>query len=296
MSEDKKWVVYCHTSKTTGKKYVGITSNRPKKRWDCGRGYITQIKFYSDIEKYGWKDFTHEIIESGLTEQEAKDMEVDLISKLNLIENGYNVLEGGDNRKGIYPEYQKVLLKKRLTGGTNPRAIAVYFGKEKFGTKEELAKYLNTTPATLTKWLKGKGRIPQEVLDKGIGYSPERLLFSTHKDGIVVCEGNEFENIRKCALFYNITYSTMYQWLKGINPMPPEWKEKGLSLTSKWEKVGGNKRRVRCVTTNKIFESIKKASLFYNIASPCHIKEVCDGVRKSAGKSDDGTPLAWERC
>lgn len=41
MNEEKKlkWCVYIHTS-PSGKKYIGITSQNPQKRWQNGKGYL----------------------------------------------------------------------------------------------------------------------------------------------------------------------------------------------------------------------------------------------------------------
>ncbi len=52
-------------------------------------------------------------------------------------------------------------------------------------------------------------------------------------------------------------------------------------------------KKVICTTTNKIFASIKEASIFYNCCNS-KIVEVCKGRRKTCGKLDDGTPLQWK--
>ncbi len=54
-----------------------------------------------------------------------------------------------------------------------------------------------------------------------------------------------------------------------------------------------NKRKIRCSTTGKEFDSVKEASEYYNISRP-HISSCCKGKRKSCGKLPDGTKLQWE--
>ena len=50
----KEYIVYIHKNKIDGKEYIGLTSlSPPTKRWQNGKGYKTQIKFYRAIEKYG---------------------------------------------------------------------------------------------------------------------------------------------------------------------------------------------------------------------------------------------------
>lgn len=91
-----RWCVYKHTS-PSGKVYIGMTNNT-KNRWrQNGIGYKTQPIFWRAIKKYGWENFTHEIICCDLTMEDAQQAEVDLIEKHNSTDRdfGYNVSIGG---------------------------------------------------------------------------------------------------------------------------------------------------------------------------------------------------------
>lgn len=91
------YCVYIHINKINGKMYVGITGRNPLLRWNYnGTGYIHCSKFWNAIQKYGWNNFDHIIFANSLTKDEAANMEKILIAKLNTIENGYNINEGGD--------------------------------------------------------------------------------------------------------------------------------------------------------------------------------------------------------
>jgi hypothetical protein len=93
----KKWCVYKHTS-PNGKVYIGITSQNPLKRWRNGKGYRDNDYFFRAITKYGWDNFTHEIVKSDLSKEEACRIEVNLIQKYqsNNPEFGYNNSLGGE--------------------------------------------------------------------------------------------------------------------------------------------------------------------------------------------------------
>lgn len=69
------YVVYCHTNKINGKRYIGITSRKPERRWRNGEGYYHNQHFYASIQKYGWHNFMHEILYSDLKKEDACDIE-----------------------------------------------------------------------------------------------------------------------------------------------------------------------------------------------------------------------------
>ena len=86
----KKYCVYKHTNKSNQKSYIGMTCLNPCVRWKGGQGYSAQKKFYTDILRYGWDNFTHEILYSDLSKEEAMQKEKELITRYNTIKNGYN--------------------------------------------------------------------------------------------------------------------------------------------------------------------------------------------------------------
>ena len=61
--------------------------------------------FYASIEKYGWDGFTHEIVYDGLSEEEAKRYECELIKEYRTQDPdyGYNMTSGGDGTPGLHP-------------------------------------------------------------------------------------------------------------------------------------------------------------------------------------------------
>ena len=92
---DDNYCVYIHTNTVNGKKYVGLTKQKPQNRWRNGKGYKQNIKFWRAIEKYGWEAFTHEIVLDHLSSEQAGQLEQILIQKFDTINNGYNIDLGG---------------------------------------------------------------------------------------------------------------------------------------------------------------------------------------------------------
>ena len=97
---EREYSVYCHTF-PNGKRYVGISSDC-ENRWRNGKGYETQPKMDRAIQKYGWENIKHDIVLSGLSKEQANELEKYLIAELNTIQNGYNVTIGGDTVNGCY--------------------------------------------------------------------------------------------------------------------------------------------------------------------------------------------------
>lgn len=109
-NQEKKWCVYKHTNKVNGKVYIGQTSMNPERRWKRGEGYSPCIHFYNAIQKYGWDNFEHEILFSGLTLEEANKIEEEMISQYDSMnpDKGYNLRSGGNNSKFSEESKQKM--------------------------------------------------------------------------------------------------------------------------------------------------------------------------------------------
>lgn len=125
-NKDSTYSVYLHIF-PNDKKYVGITSKKPLHRWGShGQGYKRQSLIWNAICKYGWDNITHIILYTNKTEEEAFQIEKDLIWLFNTKSpNGYNIDDGG---KGV-SERQRVAIKEThidVNGGNHPRAISVY--------------------------------------------------------------------------------------------------------------------------------------------------------------------------
>ena len=111
--EDGEYFVYKHTS-PSGKSYIGITNN-PYKRWETqGKKYKKQPKFYNAIKKYGWDNFSHEILESNVSKAYAWNREQYYIKFYDSINNGYNVLSGGKDTEHLQDGYEDKMVEKMI--------------------------------------------------------------------------------------------------------------------------------------------------------------------------------------
>ena len=103
------YIVYMHTC-PNGKKYIGITSQAPERRWQKGKGYAygSNPYFYNAIEKYGWENIKHEILFRDLTKEEAEQKEIELIKEYKTSQRkyGYNIDLGGSSCGKHSEEYK----------------------------------------------------------------------------------------------------------------------------------------------------------------------------------------------
>lgn len=73
---EKKYIVYLHRNKVNNKCYVGQTCQKPEARWGLnGNGYKDQIYFYRAIQKYGWDNFEHIILETDISQDKIDERE-----------------------------------------------------------------------------------------------------------------------------------------------------------------------------------------------------------------------------
>lgn len=98
------YVIYAHIS-PSGKVYIGQTCRDAAARWGKnGRYYLnkhkdgryTQPVFAAAIKKYGWDNFQHKILFTGLTKLDADIIEQDLIFYYKKEGISYNIADGGE--------------------------------------------------------------------------------------------------------------------------------------------------------------------------------------------------------
>lgn len=115
-----KWSLYRHTS-PSGKVYIGVTSQDVKTRWHYGSGYYLCKYFYRAIQKYGWNNIKHEVLFTGLSEDRAKRLEIDLIRHYKNLGISYNLTAGGDGWLGFHHSEET---KKKMSTAKTGRKLS----------------------------------------------------------------------------------------------------------------------------------------------------------------------------
>lgn len=289
IKNERIYTVYKHTlpMSVSGKEndmvYIGITSVQPEVRWGKnGRCYNNSSYFWNAIQKYGWDNFIHEILFEGLTKEEAEQKEVELISYYNSADRdfGYNISLGGFH-------HGKHSLESRMKISKAHKGKSYNIGR----TLSEDAK-LKISKAN-------KGRHRSEEFKKKLSEAhkgkPKSEEFCKNLSDVksipVICI--ETKKIYKSSTIagkeLGIDNSTISKCCKGDAKeaggfhwmFADEYSEEKASEVLENTR-NDNHRRVMCVDTRKVYDTIKDAALDVG-ANGSEISACCRGKIKSAG-------------
>ena len=257
------YCIYMHKNKVNGKKYIGQTCQKPEYRWGKeGKGYEQCSLFYAAIQKYGWDNFEHIIILTGLSAEEANLKEQELISfyKTTQKEFGYNLQKGGNNR--IINESTRKKLSFSTTNRWKDPEFKKYFS--------DLMKQKWQDPAYREKVIRakmGKSHI-SEAGRKRISEARKKYI-AEHG---TPTQGKGQSEIAK----QKIRESKLGE----KNPMY------GKTTSDKQKQVAKEimSSPVMCIETQQIFSSRKEAAEWCGLKSSSSISEYLAGRKKSAGK------------
>ena len=107
-------------------------------------------------------------------------MEIDLIKKYKSNNNqfGYNIAEGGSAPK--WTEESKL----KNSGANNYLSIPVTIDGIVFESITDCAKYLDMCRTTLLLWLNGKSRVPKDIINRGLNFVNNPVVFRAQKENL----------------------------------------------------------------------------------------------------------------
>lgn len=250
--EGNEYIVYKHTNKINGKVYIGITRTSVELRWRSdGSGYRKCLKFYNAIKKYGWDNFSHEILFTGLSKGEACTLEIALISKYVREGISYNISGGGEGC-GIVSEETKE--KLRQYRGEKASMFGKHFSEEsirkRVQTRRERGNYnTDTSHLAIYRKRKGKdspmyGRKPSTNTLKAL----RKVVLQFSLDGKYI---KEFSSIKEASIECGISSSAIHNSIVGktIKAGGFIWKFKkdleGIDYTSENYRVLSRENKVK---------------------------------------------------
>lgn len=205
---DNSYIVYKHTA-PNGKAYIGITKTSIERRANYnGSGYKACPAFYSAILKYGWESFKHEILFTGLTQEQAEKKEIELIAELrtNRPHNGYNI-ENGGNITGTHSEETKRKMSEAQKGRKYPYRVIADSTREKHRL-------------LFTEHNPQKGKPLTEAQKQAISKANKGRLAGAnhHKARAVRCTttGTIYRTVKEAGAAIGVSYMCIIQSIQGL--------------------------------------------------------------------------------
>ena len=251
---NKTWKVYKHTNKINGRCYIGITCHKyASSRWGRnGNSYHQpgQKKFWRAIQKYGWDNIKHIVLLENLSKEVACECEKYLIAKYHTNESiyGYNVATGGEHNSGFHFHHTEDA--KRKIGEASKGHIISEKQKRQISEAH-----------------KGK-KLSQETRNK-ISEAISNIMVDEYKKKI----SESVKHKWKEGAYANRKHNQI-PWNKGLTKDDPRvakfvrkvgefnhTEEAKLKMSkSHIGKPAHNRKKVMCVETKVIYESVSEAT------------------------------------
>lgn len=268
-------IIYKIENKINGKIYIGQTTVGLQERIK-GHKYSNYYVGRA-IKEYGIENFAIDVVEECKTLDELNEREMFWIAYYNCkVPNGYNLTDGGEGTPGRPTSAEtRAKISKSLTGKHHSEESRQNMSKASKGHPKsiEMRKKLSAT---------NKGKKPTAAIEarKGCHHSDDtKKKLSALKKG-----KKRSSEIRKRISDGHKGHSVSQETRDKISKantgheVSQELKEKLAAIHSK---------KVRCLETGEIFQSIKAAAEFYHIHGTSIIY-VCKGKQHRAGG------LHWE--
>lgn len=292
--------IYLLENKINHKKYIGQTCQSPQNRWANGAGYKGQGVIGAAIEKYGWDNFDHIILEEVETQKEADARESYYIQYYDCLacnRKGYNVSSGGqagyplagftEQEKQSYKEKQSIAGKKRFQ--ENP---------ELYQKMSEISKNYWTEENRLLKSAQMKEYYSQnlEAKEKFAQYGKEYI--EKIKIPVKCIEtGEVFESLTAAGEWCDVSGTSISLYLKGKGQYAGHHPDTNIRLHWCYPKQNEQELKnkiynIICLETGERFETAAEAGKAYHVDSSALCKHLNHPeTYKSCGKH----PITHER-
>ena len=215
------YTIYRLTNTINGKVYIGVTNNFKKRMRE--HSYATNNYLISRaIRKYGWSNFTQEIILQSKDKDYAyRIAEAQFILEHNSTDadKGYNLTDGGQGTTGyIVAEETRAKQRAKKTGRT-----LTTDHKRKISESLEGRTCSEETKAKLSDSLKGNKNFEGKTFSDEV---KQLLSEQKAKDWIAVSPDGEevhIHNMRKFCLEHNLQPSAMSKVLNGKSKHHKGW-------------------------------------------------------------------------
>lgn len=146
-----QFIIYKLTCKVTGLSYIGQTKQKLSTRLSKHKTDITNTRISRAIAKYGFNNFSKEVLATCSTQTEVNSLEIYYINKFNTISpDGYNIHSGGhcgfklteEQKQRRSASAKKTCKKTKITVVFNNISIS-------FVSIYETADFLKCTPSAI---------------------------------------------------------------------------------------------------------------------------------------------------
>lgn len=290
------YCVYKHTT-PSGKVYIGLTMMDVKKRWDNGNGYKGNRHFTNAINKYGWGNITHEILNKNLSKKDASRLEQYYIYVYRSADPkyGYNKTTGGETGFEFTDEIkEKISIASKKTWEdpvyreTMKKKIAQTWKDENLRKKvSETTKQLHQDPEYRRKYIAGRESFKKKVQGVNNWKHVSILQYSLCGEFVAKFEtvseagaaiGKPTQDISKCLVGkYRHAYGYIWVYANSKNIQ---------DIIQKKTRPPKSCKRIKQYSLNgeyiNTFDSISSAKKSLG-RSRIRISECAQGLRRSAG-------------
>lgn len=332
--KERKPCIYKITNLIDGKVYIGQTCRSLSERKKCHlselrRGVHENTHLLNSFKKYKEHNFVFEVLQECEIDK-IDELEIFWINLFNSTNRkfGYNLETGGCQNKSLSEETKNKIsksIKKIVEMGGNKQAskkVICINDNKIFNSGVEASNYYKIPYNNLNQvlinrnncCLNANGEYLQfRHYEEGKKYSLKEINEKSIKlPKSVICLNTRqiFESTQNASKVTGVSQSKISMVCNGKR-LSAGKDESGNKLLWKFlddfdenemiyleeinDKADFRKaKKVKCLNTGEIFDSVRKAGVAFNIKPPTTVSLACRGLKEYAGKLPNGEKIKWE--